>query len=314
MRAALTKLRPNLARGGFTQRHASRSMSGARAAPAFTFSDEQAKFYDDVLARGVFQVWSEKLFEVSRPALGESVLDVACGTGVVARACAREVGVEGSVTAMDNSSGMLERARASGTGGAAARVEFVEGDACERDHGERTFDRAYCQQGLQFMENPTRAMELIRKALKPGGHFTAAVWTTARADSNQMMYHLGEALRDVGKEEWIPIALKPMSWCGSGAADGAGSTKLEDCLISAGFINPDVSVEDGTFEFPSLDVAVDVAKVAPYGAELAGDAELWNAFSKSFRNRLAPFVNADGVVSVPARSFIAHGVAPWNAP
>lgn len=294
-------LAPSTAR---TVKNTTRAMS---TDAKFSFGAEQAAYYDSVLAEGIFKPWCEKMFEVSRAVTGERVLDVATGTGIVARELARAVGAEGGVTAMDNAPGMLARARAASATG--ARVTYVEGDACDAAHEERAFDRAYCQQGLQFMSDPTEAMRRVRAALKPGGHFTAAVWTTASATSNPIIYHLGEALREVGREDWVPVAVKPMSWS---ASDAEGSTKLEDCLISAGFINPDVSREDGTFDFPSLDVAVDIAKVGPYGFELSNDAALWSAFAANFKKRLAPYVLADGRVSAPARSFIAHGVAPWN--
>jgi len=58
--------------------------------------------------------------------------------------------------------------------------------------------------------------------------------------------------------------------------------------------------------------AVDVAKVGPYGEALAADEALWNAFKENYAARLARFERPDGAVVVPARSFIAHGVAPWN--
>jgi SAM-dependent methyltransferase len=214
------------------------------------------------------------------------------------------------VLAVDSSAGMLARAKAKAPEPGAGTISWLEADATAMTLPIESFDRAYCQQGLQFMPNPTEAMKRVLKALKPGGHFTCAVWSPATEKSNVIMYHLGQALMDVGRARWFDVAVKPMSW--STTTDGAGYTKLEDALIAAGFTNPDVCVEDGVFEFADMDTAVAIAKVGPYGAELVEDIELWDAFAENFANRLRPYVQPDGRVVTPARSYVGHGVAPWN--
>ncbi len=223
----------------------------------------------------------------------------------------RAFAIQGRVLGVDNSSGMLAQAKAKdkSRGPNAGATSWMEADAMEMTLPARAFDRAYCQQGLQFMTDPTETAKRVLKALKPGGHFTCAIWTQATAEENQIIYHLGEALRDVGCERFVAVAVKPMSWARSRPE---GAAKIEDLLIAAGFINPDVCVEDGDFTFPDLPTAVEIAKVGPYGEELASDAALWTAFAENFSRRLAPFVQSDGSVVVPARSFVGHGVAPWN--
>ena len=214
------------------------------------------------------------------------------------------------MTALDNSPGMLNRARSKPADADAATISYVEEDACASTTlPSREFHRAYCQQGLQFMPDPAAAMRAVLASLQPGGHFTAAVWSPASAESNQTIYHLCEALRNVGKDDWVDVADKPMSWS---TTDAAGVSKLEDCLVDAGFINPDAHVEDGEFRFKDMTTAVDIAKVGPFGEALAADEALWNAFRENYAARLARFERPDGAVIVPARSFIAHGVAPWN--
>jgi len=324
----------------------------------FTFDAAQAEYYEHTLTKGIFLPWASKLFDVSRPAIGDNILDVATGTGVVAIECAKTIGesvgdargarsssarrahtirshmrttrdmlvyillqsletdhagcscIQGKVLAVDSSAGMLARAKAKAPEPGAGTISWLEADATAMTLPIESFDRAYCQQGLQFMPNPTEAMKRVLKALKPGGHFTCAVWSPATEKSNVIMYHLGQALMDVGRARWFDVAVKPMSW--STTTDGAGYTKLEDALIAAGFTNPDVCVEDGVFEFADMDTAVAIAKVGPYGAELVEDIELWDAFAENFANRLRPYVQPDGSVVTPARSYVGHGVAPWN--
>lgn len=69
-----------------------RAIASAANDATFSFGKAQAQFYDDVLVDGVFKPWTESVFATSRPVTGDAVLDVACGTGVVARECAALVG------------------------------------------------------------------------------------------------------------------------------------------------------------------------------------------------------------------------------
>ena len=69
-----------------------RAIASAANDATFSFGKAQAQFYDDVLVDGIFKPWTESMFATSRPVAGDAVLDVACGTGVVARECAALVG------------------------------------------------------------------------------------------------------------------------------------------------------------------------------------------------------------------------------
>jgi len=67
--------------------------------------------YERELVPAVFGVWAPILVDLARPRPGERVLDVACGTGIVARIAAARVGPTGSVVGVDLNPGMLSVAR-----------------------------------------------------------------------------------------------------------------------------------------------------------------------------------------------------------
>ena len=67
--------------------------------------------YERELVPAVFGAWAPILVELAEPRPSERVLDVACGTGVVARIAATRVGPTGTVVGIDLNPGMLSVAR-----------------------------------------------------------------------------------------------------------------------------------------------------------------------------------------------------------
>lgn len=100
---------------------------------------------------------------------GERVLDVACGTGVVARLAAEHVGPRGAVAGLDVNPGMLKVAESLIPAGHS--TEWHEASAETMPLPEGGFDVAFCQLGLQFMSDKPAALREIRRVLAPGGRF-----------------------------------------------------------------------------------------------------------------------------------------------
>jgi ubiquinone/menaquinone biosynthesis C-methylase UbiE len=131
--------------------------------------------YETELVPAIFAPWA--LLLVAKAALheGERVLDVACGTGVVARLAAPQVGTGGHVVGLDLNPGMLARARASSPPEGAA-VEWREGDAGALPFSAATFDAVFCQLGLQYFPDRQKAAREMYRVLKPDGRLVVLVW------------------------------------------------------------------------------------------------------------------------------------------
>jgi ubiquinone/menaquinone biosynthesis C-methylase UbiE len=99
---------------------------------------------------------------------GERVLDVACGTGVVARLAAEQVGTTGSVTAADISPDMIDVARTVPSP-AGPPIEWHVGDAASLAFPDGAFDVVLCQMGLMFMPDRPAVLAELRRVLAPGG-------------------------------------------------------------------------------------------------------------------------------------------------
>jgi len=91
--------------------------------------------------------WAQALVQLAAPEEGDRVLDVACGTGPVARYAAPLVGPTGRVIGLDLNAGMLAIARTMPQQEGVA-IEWREGNATALPFPDASFDRVCCQQGL----------------------------------------------------------------------------------------------------------------------------------------------------------------------
>ncbi|HEX5616924.1 MAG TPA: methyltransferase domain-containing protein [Solirubrobacteraceae bacterium] len=128
--------------------------------------DNSAQAYEQYLVPAIFTAFADELVE--DVAAGTRVLDVACGTGIVARRAAAR---EASVVGVDVNEQMLEVARAAGP-----TIEWIEADAAELPLPDDSFDWVFCQQGLQFFPDPSAALAEMRRVLAPGGHLAVSLW------------------------------------------------------------------------------------------------------------------------------------------
>lgn len=139
-----------------------------------SYAMNQASFpemYERWLVGPLFQPWAEMTLEEVGLTAGDRVLDIACGTGILARVARERLG-DGHVVGVDISPDMLAVARVAAPG-----VDWREGDASALPlkDGEQ-FDIVACQQGLQFFPDKPAAAAQMRRALAKGGRLAVATW------------------------------------------------------------------------------------------------------------------------------------------
>jgi SAM-dependent methyltransferase len=138
---------------------------------------------------------------------GERVLDVACGTGIVARLVASRVGTPGKVVGIDLNAGMLAVARAT-TPQAGAAIDWRPGDAQALPFPAAAFDTVLCQQGLQFFLDRAGALREMHRVLVPDGRLAINVWGAQhaylRALSASLSRHVGAS---AGARSLAPLGL-----------------------------------------------------------------------------------------------------------
>jgi ubiquinone/menaquinone biosynthesis C-methylase UbiE len=139
---------------------------------------ESARRYERVVVTHILAPWSSVLADAARLSKGERVLDLACGTGTVARVAAAHIGREGSVVGVDLNAGMIEVAR-SLPAPSGASIEWIEASALALPLPDGKLDVVLCQQGLQFFTDKLLALREMRRVLRPGGRIALGVWCGA---------------------------------------------------------------------------------------------------------------------------------------
>ena len=138
-------------------------------------ASKAAQTYENYLGVAIAVPWTRLLLEYGTPRPGERVLDLACGTGNVARHVAPMVGADGKVTALDISPAMVDVARQL-LPPAGAPIQWIEGDAVSLPFSDGAFDVVLCQQGLQFFSDRAAATREMRRVLLRRGRAVVSVW------------------------------------------------------------------------------------------------------------------------------------------
>jgi ubiquinone/menaquinone biosynthesis C-methylase UbiE len=112
---------------------------------------------------------ASRLIEHTQLSLGQQVLDIATGTGMVAIEAAQIVSSQGKVIGVDISTGMLDRARQKAEVLGLDNLDFQLADAEKLNFPENTFDYIFCSSAFIWMFDLLGALQLWYRFLKPGG-------------------------------------------------------------------------------------------------------------------------------------------------
>lgn len=137
------------------------------------YAGNPAENYQRFFVPAIGEPVAQDLIAAARLQPGERVLDVGCGTGVVARLAAERVGADGSVVGLDIHPGMLAVAAAASP--SAMAIDWREGNAESLPLPERSFDVVLSQMSLQFVNDKLGALREMKRVLEPGGRALVCV-------------------------------------------------------------------------------------------------------------------------------------------
>lgn len=141
------------------------------------------RYGSDLAAADYERLWQAQLACAQRallarasPRPGDRVLDVACGTGLVALEAAHAVAPLGRVVGIDLSERMVAAAQRGAHERGLSNASFARMDAERLALPDAGFDIATCALGLMYMPEPLQALREMRRVLRPGGRVALAVW------------------------------------------------------------------------------------------------------------------------------------------
>jgi ubiquinone/menaquinone biosynthesis C-methylase UbiE len=255
------------------------------------------EIYERHMVPSIFGPWAVDLVKLAAPEPGERVLDVACGTGIVARLATQYVGPTGRVTGLDLNSGMLTVARSASVG--IENIEWREGNAMAMPLSDKTFDLVFCQQGLQFFPDRLACLREMHRVLFPGGRLAVSVWSSI--DKSPGFSMLAQALGNHIGQEAAALMRLPFSLPSEG--------ELRSLIERAGFRNVRVHPATKKLIFLSSDEFVERYVGASPLASTVARAEnrsqqaLLEAMSKALRS----YVNLDGLAfPIETHFVLAH--------
>jgi ubiquinone/menaquinone biosynthesis C-methylase UbiE len=170
----------------------------------FQISAEQAEVYETKFVPAIFAQWAPLLLDATGVKAGQTVMDVACGTGILARTAADRVGVAGKVVGLDLSEGMLTVARR-----VRPDLEWRQGDAATVPFPDDTFDAVLCQSSMMFFPDATGALREMARVCKPAGNVGVQVYSSLQAQPaygpwiNMVAQHADPDAVDLLSTYWV---------------------------------------------------------------------------------------------------------------
>jgi SAM-dependent methyltransferase len=250
---------------------------------------EAAQGYEQYFVPAIFDQWPPRIIESAGVGSDDNVLEVGCGTGVLAREVVKRVGPNGAVTGLDLSESMLGVARE-----LCPDVDFRQGNAMSLPFDDKSFDVAIASFVLMFVPDPVLAVSELWRVLKPGGRVVITVW---EALGGNPVY---AGLVDIAKRRIDDAAGSSLAWPFALGENG----KLEEICGSAGVADVAISAHDGRAKFPSLDGFVKT-EIQSWVLADSVDEENLNAVAADAQERFADYCDNSGAVNIPLNAIMA---------
>ena len=228
---------------------------------------------------------------------GQTILDIAAGTGDLGFNVAERVGEEGRVISTDFAPEMVDVARRQSEARGLTNVEHREMDAERMDLEDDSVDGVVCRWGYMLMADPAAALKETRRVLRDGGTLAFAVWATP--DRNPWAALPGMTLVQRGH-------MPPPEPGAPGIFAMGEPRRIHELVTGAGFDEPELEEIAFEFRYADFDDLWDtLVRITGVLAQvinaLPGDERV--AVREAIREDLAPYRTDDGSYAAPAASW-----------
>jgi len=233
---------------------------------------------------------------------GDRVLDLACGTGIVARCARHRMGNRGQVVGIDTSEEKIELADLCEP----SRVIWEVGNVERLPFRPAAFDVVLCQQGFQHFADKRLALLEIRRVLREGGRLAMTVWRSA--ELMPVWAAVESVMRDIVGDP--TFKLTPFAY--------DDPRELKALVEEAGFVNVELHKETKTTRVNNWVEMVTIALIAYRG--LLGGTSQFNeeqrkAFTIAIREALRGFEDPDSkTIEFPQVAHVVLAVGPPPPP
>ena len=264
--------------------------------PTLQTQVDAARAYEGLFVPALFGQWATRVADAAGIRPGDRVLDVACGTGVLARTALSRAGRSGHVAGLDPSPGMLAVAEE-----LAPAVSWHRGTAESLPFPDASFDAVVSQFGLMFFADRVRALREMLRVLVADGRMVVAVWDG--------LDHIPAYAVEVNLLERL---------AGAAAADALRApfvlgdrNDLVTLFREAGAVAAAVDTQLGTARFPSVRVMVeaDLRGWLPVMGVVLAEEQIGRILAEA-DGTLGDYLASEGQVEFDVRAHVVTAARP----